>query len=240
MAETASSSSHRLRRTGAAFCLAGLGLAAFMAGGSPRAGENTDAPAVETVKAGEAGGFTLPEKIDAVLEDPAFAVSQGGEPLAFLRLRKEWTLQKEAVAGLGVSFAAIPLSSLVGAIHLKAPWTDYRGVAVPAGTYTLRYGIQPADGNHMGVSVYRDFLILLKPDDDPGPSADLDLRRLVDLGKKSSGAAHPWVLGLYPVEDGVEPPCMARNEMDHWMLVRRANGLTLGLVILGQETVEGN
>lgn len=87
--------------------------------------------------------------------------------------------------------------TLVGAARLDAQYRDIRGRAIKPGVYTLRYGIQPANGDHLGVSPFRDFLLL-----SPAP-ADTDVKPTghdgsVDLSKLTIGGSHPAVWSLDP------------------------------------------
>ena len=67
---------------------------------------------------------------------------------------------------------------LIGVLRVskKASFTDFRGQELKAGVYTLRYGQQPEDGNHIGTSEVYDFLLALpaKIDQDPKPLNLLD------------------------------------------------------------------
>ena len=38
---------------------------------------------------------------------------------------------------------------------------DYRDQPIAKGVYTMRYGLQPVNGDHLGVSTYRDYSLLL-------------------------------------------------------------------------------
>jgi hypothetical protein len=75
-----------------------------------------------------------------------------------------------------VNFAMLGEGTIVGSIVLYQPWTDYRGVAMPPGSYQLRYRIQPRLKDHAGTTRFRDFLLL-------EPSR---------LGR------HPYVMALVP------------------------------------------
>jgi hypothetical protein len=76
----------------------------------------------------------------------------------------------------------------VGAVKLSAPHDDIRGRHIRAGVYTLRYGIQPNNGDHLGVSPFRDFLLLAPAtlDKDPAP---IEHEPLADMSGKSIGSS---------------------------------------------------
>src|SRR5207302_8074786 len=104
-----------------------------------------------------------------------------------------------------------------GAVRFPQSWSDYRRKPVPAGVYTLRYALQPQDGNHTGSSMYRDFLLLGSPAFDAAPEAAANHAQAVDVGKKASAAPHPWVMALFPLSKPVAEPQMVKNELEQWM-----------------------
>ena len=74
----------------------------------------------------------------------------------------------------------------------------------PKGTYTLRYGLLPNDGNHMGVAPNRDFLLLLPLLTDSDPATVYTEKQLYRASGKVAGGAHPTVLSLIAAEGSPE------------------------------------
>ena len=168
-------------------------------------------------------------------------VSRDGTATIEFWFRKTFPLIDDAAAGLGVSYGKILPGMLLGVATAAKPRTDYRKGTLPAGTYALRYAIQPSDSNHMGVSLYRDFLIALAFEDDPGPDELMDVRPLTQAGNKVTGTNHAAVIALFHVYDEAgETPALRQNELDHWMAVTEAGELIIALVIEGFERAEGN
>ena len=87
--------------------------------------------------------------------------------------------------------------SLVGAVRIEKDFRDIRGRVIKGGTYTLRYGIQPANGDHLGVSPYREFLLLSPAahDNDPAPRGH---DGTVEISKDTIGGSHPAVWSIDP------------------------------------------
>src|SRR5947207_2557235 len=52
-------------------------------------------------------------------------------------------------------------SELIGVIRFPKTAKDFRGQQLKTGSYTMRYELSPNDGNHLGVSPIRDFVLLL-------------------------------------------------------------------------------
>jgi hypothetical protein len=93
--------------------------------------------------------------------------------------------------------------SLIGVIRYpegSSP-TDFRGQGLKPGTYTLRYGLQPDDGNHLGTSDIRDFLVGSSPDQDTSPKRVEDIKDLFKLSTSASGSTHPAIFLLIPPPD---------------------------------------
>jgi len=152
-----------------------------------------------------------------------------------------WVRALPVKGGAAVDWLAVAEGALVGAVRLSDEYRDIRGRAVKAGVYTLRYAIQPANGDHLGVSSYQDFLLLSPAaiDTDPAPTGH---NRTIDMSRNTVGATHPapWMLDP-PVTD--EPLfTVGQNDMDLTYVVLElpttaATPLRFALVLIGR--VEG-
>lgn len=96
----------------------------------------------------------------------------------------------------GAVYTSLGESTLVGVITFARTTTDFRGQSVKPGSYTLRYAVHPADGNHLGISPIRDFLVMLPVAMDPNPDAQLKYEELMKMSTKVTGTNHPGVLSL--------------------------------------------
>src|SRR5437660_7592184 len=56
-----------------------------------------------------------------------------------------------------VSLPTIPQGALLGALRFPGKGADRRGQGIKPGVYTLRYVLQPVNGDHQGVAPQRDF-----------------------------------------------------------------------------------
>jgi hypothetical protein len=131
----------------------------------------------------------------------------------------------------------LPEGSLVGAVKIEKDFRDVRGRVVRAGTFTLRYGIQPANGDHLGVSPYRDFLLLSPAarDTDPAPRGH---DGTIEFSKEAIGGSHPAVLSLDPPVASDAPLTVHTTDVGLKALVMEvpiAGGtLRFGLVLIGK------
>jgi hypothetical protein len=127
--------------------------------------------------------------------------------------------------------------TLVGAVTIDKDFRDIRGRVVKAGTFTVRYGIQPANGDHLGVSPYREFLLLSPAalDKDPAPHGH---DGTIELSKEAIGGSHPAVLSIDPPVSTAAPLSVTTTELGHKAIVLEmpAGGGTLrfGLVLIGK------
>jgi hypothetical protein len=191
--------------------------------------ERADAPPPSQVAAG----------IRGTLGPGALRVQAQGKPLLTFWLRKEIPAAEAPRQDPGVTYHRLKEGGLVGVVEIPEPWTNYRGRKVKPGVYTMRYGIQPSDGNHTGLTEYRDYVILVPASQDQDPSASYTTAQLVELQKKATGYDHPGVLALFPVASSVTDPVLIRNDLDQPTLAVKVGDTTLGLVVLGQAPAEG-
>src|SRR5215469_8044367 len=101
----------------------------------------------------------LAAPVSAALSGNAMHVTGASGPLCEIWLVKSLQPAATPDTSLGVNFGAISQGALVGAVKFDAAGNDYRGQPIKPGVYTLRYMLQPVDGNHQGVSPYRDYLL---------------------------------------------------------------------------------
>ena len=130
---------------------------------------------------------------------------------------------------------------LVGILQVprRSELTDFRGIALEAGTYTLRYGRQPVDGNHVGTSDLADFLVAIPAEHDENPAVLTDVKALNALSAKASGTTHPAIFSLQPADGTIEEPKLVHDEArEFWILQgqveTRGGELPLRMVIVGK------
>ncbi|HXY34816.1 MAG TPA: hypothetical protein VEI07_11355 [Planctomycetaceae bacterium] len=133
---------------------------------------------------------------------------------------------------------------LVGVLRVgdKVEFTDFRGQPVKPGVYTLRYGQQPQDGNHIGTSDVYDFLVALPAASDTDPKLFVPPDRLHKASSKSVGTNHPAIFSLLAVESPIASPTLSKEENDRWVLGVPVQGddggkkssLSLRVVVIGK------
>ncbi|HEY3885275.1 MAG TPA: hypothetical protein VGL62_08720 [Vicinamibacterales bacterium] len=133
------------------------------------------------------------------------------------------------------SWAQVPEGSLVGAVKLDADVRDIRGHVMKAGVYTLRYGIQPANDDHFGISPFRDFLLLSPAAADTDPAA-AGHDGVIALSKQTLGGPHPAVWSIDPpaAKDANAPLSVYTTQLGHKSLIVQIGQLKFGIVLIGQ------
>jgi hypothetical protein len=182
----------------------------------------------------------LSADVRASLADGSINVTGPSGPYCEIWLRKDIPAAASPNTALGVTFGTLVDGSLFGAIHFDGPVKDFRNQPIKPGTYTLRYGLQPVDGNHQGVSDYRDFLLL-------GPAAnDTTTATLADndmyvTSRKASGAGHPSVWSMIPPDSAPAslPGVVHDTSDDFWVVYFNAPVAgKMGLVVVGHAELQ--
>lgn len=167
-------------------------------------------------------------------------VDEKGSPWCEVWLRKEIpNLNKPGAPD--AKYQSLHIGELVGVLKFNGTGSDYRGQAIKAGTYTMRYCLILQDGNHMGVSPILDF-VLLTPvsDDNQEPDAAMSIMDLAVLSCKASGTNHPATILLSnPTGTDHTQPVLEKDDRDHWVLKLKVQSkagaeLPIGIIVVGK------
>ncbi|MBK5295794.1 MAG: hypothetical protein JJE40_01475 [Vicinamibacteria bacterium] len=189
-------------------------------------------PTVTTAAVSRPAELALP--VSAGLSTDVVTVTAGTTKLEFWWVK---SLPLRDGASGAPSWSDVPDGSLVGALRLGATWTDIRGYTVRPGVYTLRFALQPQNGDHVGISPNREFLL-------PAPAADdmtlepVGYDGAVALASKSSRRAHPASISIDPPGSTARPLSAATNDLGHQIVIvsvptSAGTPLTFGLVVEG-------
>lgn len=171
----------------------------------------------DTYKA-EAMKGAPPEAIPAAVrkelaEDGVRILNGEGKPFAEVWLRKAVPASAKPSGAKGtVQFPVLAEGELLGAVRFIAEGHDYRDQVIAPGAYTLRYGLQPVNGDHLGVSPFRDYGLLLPAAKDTN-AAPLARKALEGQSAQAAGSSHPAVLLLMAAPSGSKgEPAIVRDE----------------------------
>ncbi|HEX5443818.1 MAG TPA: hypothetical protein VFW87_08320 [Pirellulales bacterium] len=147
------------------------------------------------------------------LGDSGFkVVTSQGRTLCEIWPAKAWTVAADFKPSGGVVYP-FKFGELIGVVRYARKAGDFRGQSIRKGTYTMRYGLQPQDGNHIGTSDTRDFVVLIPAADD-SEAQPLEKEPLFKESKKASKTTHPAILSMLPAGgEGEALPRMVHHEL---------------------------
>ncbi len=160
----------------------------------------SSAAAQESIKIAEskqAPPAALAAEIRGVLRESGFRITdQEGKTFADIWLRNAIPGSQKPAGPMGaVQFPFLAEGELLGAIQFASEGHDYRDQPIKTGVYTIRYGLQPVNGDHLGVSTYRDYSLLLPAAKDTS-LAPPQKKQLEERSAESAGTSHPAVFLL--------------------------------------------
>ena len=148
----------------------------------------------------------LGEAVRQTLQPKAVQVLEGNKPAFEFWFAREIPL-KSKPASLAKALDSLGPATLLGAVSVSSATRDYRDDELPAGVYTMRFALQPQDGNHSGSTDYIYFAVLVPARLDPAPDALTTYKAVVKASAKEASPEHPHVLSLRPAtaEAGDQP-----------------------------------
>jgi hypothetical protein len=161
-------------------------------------------------------------------------VDDKGAPYAEIWLRKGIPATGKPAGPQGpIQFPFLTDGELIGVLRFPAEGHDYRDQSIAKGAYTMRYGLQPVNGDHLGVSTYRDYVLLLPAAKDMAV-ANVDRKTLEVQSEAAAGSSHPaiFILLTPPATASKDKPSMIHDEMANtWGVV-----LPLSLTVTGSSS----
>lgn len=179
-------------------------------------------------------GLALPAGVPAgtreLVVQEGVTVKSGDTAVASFWMRSA-AFEGDPASGFGVRFDDVPEGAFLGVVEFPAEGSDFREQSVPAGVYTLRFGLHPEDGNHMGVAPSRDFALLSPVAKDLEVARNYDFEGIVELSA-DVGNPHPTVARL-ELPEGDAGPNLWENDYEHWVLDLDVAGTVVGVVVDG-------
>jgi hypothetical protein len=176
---------------------------------------------VEPLKEAPAG---LSKDVAAAISETGSRISGKDGVTCDVWLAKEIPLKPKFKSSLRIKYP-FQTGQLIGVIRFPegSKPNDFRGQALKPGTYTLRYGLQPDDGNHLGTSEIRDFLVGCPPKTDTSPKRIEDIKDLFKLSATAAGSTHPAIFLLFPPPDKPYEEAAVRHDDEKNLLIFQAN-----------------
>ena len=183
----------------------------------------------------------VPADLRELMSDKGFRVKSGSRNKGEFWFCKEWSTDADFKKSMERLYPFAP-GQLIGVFHLSRRGSDFREQQISSGWYTLRFALQPVDGNHIGTSPTRDFLVLLDAGQDAADK-EWDVEQLNAVSSESAGSAHPAMLCLQSPGDADPDGSLRHNEEHDWWILRvdgkgkpetkTAQDLSLELIVIG-------
>jgi hypothetical protein len=189
----------------------------------------------------------LAADIAAAISETGFRITGKEGVICDVWLAKEIMQKPKFKSSERIKYPFQP-GTLIGVIRYPegSKPNDFRGQSLKPGTYTLRYGLQPDDGNHLGTteSGVRDFLVGCPPDKDTSPKRVEDIKDLFKLSASASGSTHPAIFLLNPPPDkAFDAPAVEHDDAKHLVIFQtnantkdgdKAVPFPLSIVVVGK------
>jgi hypothetical protein len=161
-----------------------------------------------TAAIGSAGDLALkvidkqpPKELDPSivvrLQESTVQLLDGDKPAYEFWFVKELPLAAKP-ASPAKALDAVKQATLLGAVSVPKAVREYRDDELGAGVYTMRLGLQPQDGNHLGTSEFNWFAVLVPAKLDTKPDGITDYKPLVKASSRETATDHPVILSLRP------------------------------------------
>src|SRR5204863_6501495 len=102
----------------------------------------------------------LDGSIRTTLQSRAIQLLEGDKPAYEFWFRNEIPLPTKP-ASSEKALDAVKQATLLGAVSVPKALRDYRDNELAAGIYTMRFVLQPQDGNHLGTAEFAYFVALI-------------------------------------------------------------------------------
>jgi hypothetical protein len=157
-----------------------------------------------------------------VLDGPGYRIQdEKGEPYAEIWLRQATPGSDKPTGPKGaIQFPFLADGELLGVLEFGKEGHDYRDQPIAKGVYTMRYGLQPVNGDHLGVSTYRDYVLLLPAGKDNTLAAP-KRKQLEERSAESAGTSHPasFLFLMAPPGAKADPSMVRDAEKNLWSVV---------------------
>jgi len=141
----------------------------------------------------------LDASVRSTLQPKAVQLLDGDNPVLEFWFRTEVPL-KARPASAAKALDSLSQATLLGAVAVRSTRRDYKDGELATGVHTMRFALQPQDGNHLGTSDHPFFLVLVPAKIDTKLDGLPDYKSLVKASSKETSTGHPVILSLRPAD----------------------------------------
>ena len=175
-----------------------------------------------------------PEVTQALGKD-GYRITGPDGPMVDLWLAKDIPAKKDFKPSLSIKYP-LQQGQLIGVLQVNkgTAFSDFRKQPIAPGLYTIRYGQQPQDGNHIGTADFSDFLLALPAAEDKSAKGVDNVKDLQAKSASAAGTSHPAILQLLPSEEKPATAKLAHDDMrEFWTLEFTTGQIPFKLVLVG-------
>jgi hypothetical protein len=143
------------------------------------------------------------DSIREILQTTAIEIHKEDAPIYKFWFREEIPIGSPSDSSPDASLRALREGTLLGVVSVLQSQRDYRDDTISKGIYTLRYALQPQDGNHLGTAHYPYFAVLVPANTDDQLDRLTTYSAVVKASSRHTATGHPVSLSLRPPG---EPP----------------------------------
>jgi len=155
------------------------------------------------------------ESIRKILQPKAVQLLNGDTPVFEFWFGSEVSL-KSKPGSADKALGSIQETTLLGAVAVGNGQRDYKDNEIAAGVYTLRFGLQPQDGDHLGSAEYPYFAVLIPAKNDTQLDGITSFKAMTKASGIDTASGHPVVLSLRPASsDSGDLPKLNEPAAEH-------------------------
>ena len=157
----------------------------------------------------------LDASIRSVLQPKAVQLLDGDTPVFEFWFRSEVPLAAKP-ASTEKAMDALRQPTLIGAVVLQKERRDYKDNVIATGLHTMRFALQPQNGDHLGTADFNYFLVLVPAKRDAKLDAITDYKALVNASSEGTTTEHPVIISLRPANStSGEFPALSEPAPEH-------------------------
>ena len=155
------------------------------------------------------------ESIRKTLQSKAVQLLNGDTPGFEFWFESEVAL-KSKPGSVEKALGCIQETTLLGAVSVGNGQRDYKDNEIAPGVYTMRFGLQPQDGDHLGSAEYPYFVVLIPAKNDTQLDGLTTFKAMAKASGKDTASGHPVVLSLRPASShSGDLPKLDQPAVDH-------------------------
>ncbi len=155
------------------------------------------------------------EPLRGALQEKALQLLDGGKPVYEFWLAKAFPLKKRP-GSEKTALREIPEAAFLGVVVVHKGQRDYRDDELYENVFTMRFALQPEDGDHLDTADFPYFALLIPASMDKKLQAFTTHDAVSDASSEDTATEHPVIISLRPASAKAEKePKIVEPAPDH-------------------------